>query len=39
MKLAVLAGGVSEHRLAPADANQQRAVWLSNGGRTDFTGV
>jgi hypothetical protein len=47
MKLSVLASGASEHRLAFADMDQQRrkdglhrrAVWISNGGRTEFTGV
>jgi hypothetical protein len=47
MKFSALASGVSEHRLAFADTDQQRemdglhrrAVCISNGGRTDFTGV
>jgi hypothetical protein len=47
MKLSMLGSGASEHRLTFADMNQQRRtdglhrrlVCISNGGRTDFTGV
>lgn len=47
MKFLVLTSGTSEHRIVFADRYQQRqtdrlhrlVVWISNGGRTDFTGM